>query len=378
MSKIELIRTSLAAKYRPKTLDDLVGQDSIVSILKSRIKTLKIPNAFLLVGPTGCGKTTTARLIARYLNCDTLSACGKCPNCIAMDSGTHRDYKELNAADSRGIDDVRSLIQEARLMPSMGNLRIFVVDEAQQLTPQAAQAMLKQLEEPTDKTLWIICSMEPEKLLPALANRCQRLTIKTVDKDTMLSRLKLIVKKEKLKLPEDAYDIVVEYSMGQMRLALQNLDAVIQYLDSNPEDTAEAAISGIKKVFEVTDDLVMIKLLACVWSGNPKPLLKTILDGSDYFMLSKKLVEGHIYLMQRFLNVEHSKIWHTPTLKKLYLTVVKQQEKAGIEFEDNVELLHTANAALNSINELRSKITTFGVSEVGTFTQCLIKASTYY
>ena len=127
--QVARILEPLAIRYRPRTIDQIVGQKQVVTRLSGIFKTMKIPNAILLAGTSGCGKTTIGRIIARTLNCDTVTGCGKCANCVAFDSLQHRDYVEINAADARGIDDIRALISKTKYLPQQGALKIFMLDE---------------------------------------------------------------------------------------------------------------------------------------------------------------------------------------------------------------------------------------------------------
>lgn len=235
----ELKTESLAVTYRPKILDDLVGQDHLVAAIDGMFTKRKLPSAIMLHGPTGLGKTTIARILARYINCTnrdtkTHAPCGECANCTMEN---HPDVLELNAADTRGIDDVRKLIEQARNMPTLGTKRLFIIDEAQQLTPQAQQAILRPIEEPPKGTLWIICTMSPDKVLPAIAGRCTKLQVKMIEPSVMISRLMSIAKQEGVdfkKVDPDGKVIksIADFSGGHMRNAVELLERVLFALSS--------------------------------------------------------------------------------------------------------------------------------------------------
>lgn len=226
---------SLAEKYRPHVLSELVGQQHIVTQIKGMIRSNRIPPTIMLYGPTGLGKTTVARMLARFLNCDdfdkkSLSPCGECNSCKYEE---HPDVIEMNMADSRGIDDVRSMIQQAKQMPMVGNYKTFILDEFHMATHQAQQCLLKPTEEPPKHTLWLIATMSPDKVNPAIAGRCFKLEVKPIEPSEMMQKLNRIAKKEGVDFVNDFDDgknilkAIADFSGGGMREAIQLLDGVL-------------------------------------------------------------------------------------------------------------------------------------------------------
>lgn len=362
----------LALKYRPNTLADLLGQKQTVDRIKGILKTQNIPNAILLAGPSGCGKTTTARILARTINCEKLTGCGKCKSCIAMDAGPdkHPDYKETNAANERGIDDIRAMIQKAKMMPQIGNFRIFLIDEAQQLTPQAAQALLKPLEEPSARTLWLIGSMEPERLLEAIRNRCQTFNLQLLGKDDLTAHLKSVSELEEHEFDDEIYDLIADLSGGHARAALQGLESVIQYvdgLDKPPKDlTAAIKQNVIEAALIESDDHVAVKVIRYMLEGNMKGVAMALLDCQNHIGLAAKmLIQVNYCVAQLFGVTKHRSVWHTPTNKASWEAVAdgigaraekEEWDKGTTAYFSRHALLTISEAVATSRSELQSFI----------------------
>jgi DNA polymerase III subunit gamma/tau len=273
--------TSLAVKYRPKTLNGLIGQDHIISAVTGMLKTKKMPSAIMLYGPTGLGKTTTARIIVRYLNCanpnpETYAPCGECQSCKMKE---HPDVMELNAADSRGIDDVRNLINLAKNMPTFGKKRFMIIDEAQQLPTLSQQALLKPIEEPPKDTIWIICTMTPEKMLPAIAKRCTRLQVKPVEAQVLVKRLWQIGKREGVdfKTIENGTKVlktIADFSNGGVRDAISALEPIIYAVQSGENVDPNTVLSNFLASPEAELDKQAVNVLIAVFKNDLKLLLE--------------------------------------------------------------------------------------------------------
>jgi DNA polymerase III gamma/tau subunit len=222
----------------------------------------------------------------------------------------HPDVKELNAANTRGIDDIRALTQEAKFKPQRGNLRIIILDEAQQLTPQATQALLKPLEAPPAHTVYIVCTMEVDKVHPALIGRCNRIDLARITRDQLAVRLSAIAKAESHKIPADVVEKIADLSGGQVRDSIQILDAVIQTIDGAGKVTDKVLGEALASV-EVTDDKVAAKVLLGIYLGNRKVVHGALLDAQDYFQLANKLMYLNTYMLDTLYVEKHPQVWHT-------------------------------------------------------------------
>ena len=283
----ELNFESLANRFRPKTLDDLVGQDAIVAQIRGMFATGRVPPVFMITGDSGVGKTTTSRMIARYLNCSnrdpkTHDPCGECDNCKY--DINHPDFLELNAADSRGIDDMRNLIQSAKNMPSVGKYRIILLDEAHRLTDAAAPILLKPLEDPPRRTVWILATTNPEKLPSTILGRCHPLTLKPIEQEVIVKRLNKIARKMGTDFKEmdegmKVLKTIANFSEGRMRNAIQMLDIALLAIASGEAVDTKSLIARYVTTEEAQLEKQSVGMVVSVLAGDLKSLTRSIRKG---------------------------------------------------------------------------------------------------
>lgn len=225
---MEITTSTLATKYRPKTLAEVVGQDSVVEQIQESVATGSFSSAYLFSGRTGCGKTTLARIVAGHLSCEKGTICGKCAACKAGRSNP--DIENIDAATDGKVDNIRDLCKRAFINP-MYRTRVVIIDECHMLTGQAANALLVTLEEPPKNTVFILCTTEAEKLLPTIRNRCTSLVLHDIPSAVMVKRMLTVMKKEKKKFDKETVKpglkMVAELADGSMRQALSLLENVI-------------------------------------------------------------------------------------------------------------------------------------------------------
>lgn len=216
-----------ARKWRPKTFDEIIGQQHITTTLKNAIEQNRVAHAYLFSGPRGTGKTTTARLLAQALNCKegpTPHPCNKCTSCKEITEGRSLDIMEIDAASNRGIDDVRSLRENVKFSPQYSKYKVYIIDEVHMLTPEAFNALLKTLEEPPGHVKFVFATTAIHKVLPTILSRCQGFNFKRIPLKDIISKLKRIVKAEKIDAEEQALFAIAKAASGSMRDAESILD----------------------------------------------------------------------------------------------------------------------------------------------------------
>ena len=216
------VTQSLYRKYRPLTFDsvDLVGQESIVRTLRNAIRLDRVAHAYLFTGPRGTGKTTTARLLAKAVNCldpdPDARPCNRCAACVAINNGSTTDVIEIDAASNRGIDDIRELRERVKFAPTFLKTKFYIVDEAHQITGAAANAFLKTLEEPPAHTKFILATTDPEQLLPTIVSRCQRFDFKRISPEAAIGRLTTVANAEGIPIEADALTAIARACRWQL------------------------------------------------------------------------------------------------------------------------------------------------------------------
>src|SRR6185295_9115208 len=224
--------TVLARRYRSGNFDELIGQDHVARTLKKAISSGRIAHAYLFCGTRGTGKTSTARILAKCLNCENADAptpdpCGKCNSCQGIARGEDIDVIEIDAASNTGVDNVRDLINNAQFRPARSRFKVYIIDEVHMLSKSAFNALLKTLEEPPSHVKFILATTEAEKVLPTILSRCQRYDFRNISTREIADHLKDICKKEKIKADDDALLLVAKAGAGSMRDALSLLDRLL-------------------------------------------------------------------------------------------------------------------------------------------------------
>ena len=239
---------ALAIKYRPKTFSELIGQDSISQTLSLALDTGRLGHAYLFSGLRGSGKTSSARIFAKSLNCDkgpTSTPCGECENCRAAASGRHLDIIEMDAASSRKIDDIRDLIEQTRYAPAMGRYKIFIIDEVHMLTKESYNALLKTLEEPPQYVKFILATTDVFNIPPTILSRTQHFRFKKIPQKVVVAHLETILSKENIEGETQALEMIARSGNGSLRDALTLLDQAIIYSKGHLNATLVAQMLGI-------------------------------------------------------------------------------------------------------------------------------------
>ena len=263
----------LALKYRPQDFKDLIGQEVLSKTITNAIKIGKTPNAYLLTGIRGVGKTTTARLIAKALNCENNASQKKncepknlCTSCNEITNSSHIDVLEMDAASKTGIDDVRDLIENSKYSPTNAAFKIFIIDEAHMLSKQAFNGLLKTLEEPPPSLKFILATTEVKKIPITILSRCQRFDLKRVNIDEIYKHLETISKKENGNISSNALRIIAQVSEGSVRDGISLLDRAITYQNVNSKK--EIGAQDIRNMLGLADKSKIINLLKEILKGN--------------------------------------------------------------------------------------------------------------
>jgi DNA polymerase-3 subunit gamma/tau len=238
----------IARKYRPQVFEDVLGQGLITGTLKNAILSERVAHGYIFSGARGVGKTTTARVLAKALNCvrgPTVTPCGECSSCREITEGNSIDVLEIDAASNRGIDEIRELRETVRYLPARDRYKIFIIDEAHMLTTEAFNALLKTLEEPPPRSLFILATTEPHKLPPTIQSRCQHFSFRLLDYKEIFARLKWVCDQEKIAADEGALSAVTQAAEGSMRDGLSLLDQVIASCGNHLEETRVRQVLGV-------------------------------------------------------------------------------------------------------------------------------------
>ena len=294
----------LALKYRPKTFSDLIGQDIMAETIINSIKMDKVPNAYLFSGIRGVGKTTTARIVAKSLNCnngiENLCQNEMCEHCSAISNSNHMDVLEMDAASKTGIDDVRDLIEFSKYGPSVAKFKIFIIDEVHMLSKQAFNGLLKTLEEPPSYLKFIFATTEIRKIPITVISRCQRFDLTRVKSDLLLDFLRKISLLENGKISENALKLIVKISEGSVRDGLSLLDRA---LITQKIEQKELNLESAQKIFGYFDKSHLIELMKLIFQGKEEQALLKFRSISDLGIDPKIFLNDFLEILYFMKNI---------------------------------------------------------------------------
>ena len=300
-----MINKILALKYRPQEFKDLIGQEIMAQTITNAIKLNKTPNAYLLTGIRGVGKTTTARLIAKALNCqkndNSNVSCSSekfCPTCQEIINSNHIDILEMDAASKTGIDDIRELIENSKYSPTSAKFKIFIIDEVHMLSKQAFNGLLKTLEEPPPSLKFILATTEVRKIPVTILSRCQRFDLKRVSVEQLCEHLKKIVDKEKGKISNDAIKLIARTSEGSVRDSISLLDRALISKSINENKKIEEP--DVRQMLGLADKSKIISLFKEVLSGNEKNALQFLHELIDNGLDAKNFLNDILEVLYLF------------------------------------------------------------------------------
>src|SRR5215475_12539419 len=267
-----------ARKYRPQTFDDLVGQEHVTRTLKNAVGQNRLAHAYLFVGPRGIGKTSTARILAKALNCihgPTVTPCGKCDNCKQIAAGNSLDVLEIDGASNNGVEQVRELRDNVRYAPAKSRCKIYIIDEVHMLTSQAFNALLKTLEEPPEHVKFVFATTEPQKVLPTILSRCQRFDLHRIPANLIATHLQFIAGKEKVSLEPAAAHAIARGAEGGLRDAESMLDQLVAFCGEKISE------NDVLNVFGFTSEQTVVDLTGRILGGETAAALDFLHQQSE-------------------------------------------------------------------------------------------------
>jgi DNA polymerase-3 subunit gamma/tau len=281
----------LARKWRPQGFDDLIGQEPIMHILKNALDQSKISHAYIFSGPRGVGKTSTARILAKALNCKegpTPSPCGTCESCRSITDGSSVDVTEIDGASNNSVDDIRDLRERVKYAPSGGKYKVYIIDEVHMLSTSAFNALLKTLEEPPSHVIFVLATTEMKKIPATVLSRCQHMPFRRISSSMIKTRLKVISDAEGIRISSPALSLVAKAADGSVRDSLTILDQLSSF-------SSEITEENVQSLLGMADFGLISKLSRALISGNRVDIIDTVNllseNGADFRSFTKELVQ---------------------------------------------------------------------------------------
>jgi DNA polymerase III subunit gamma/tau len=312
-----------ARKWRPRQFKDVVGQEHITTTLKNAIKDGRIAHAYLFTGPRGVGKTTTARILAKTLNCLNpvdYEPCNRCEMCEAIKAGQLMDIIEIDAASNRGIDDIRTLRESVKYAPAKGKYKVYIIDEVHMLTKESFNAFLKTLEEPPSHTLFIFATTDIHKVPLTITSRCQRFDFRRIDLETIKALLNKIAKEEKIEIDDKTLTLIAKKGDGALRDAESYFDQVVAFCGDKIDDVTVA------KILNLIDEEIYFKLSDAVTDKNFKAVFEVseeiYRNGWNFNDFMDGLIEHFRNIMSVIITGSTNNIESAEVFRKRYINYI--------------------------------------------------------
>ncbi|MBM3257619.1 MAG: DNA polymerase III subunit gamma/tau [Candidatus Nealsonbacteria bacterium] len=360
----------LYRKYRPQVFSDIVGQEHVIQTLSNAVSSGIISHAYLFSGPRGSGKTTVARLLAKSLNCldrkeGQFEPCNKCSSCLEILGNRSLDLIEIDAASHRGIDEMRELRDGIKFAPSKSKYKIFIIDESHQLTKEAANALLKTLEEPPSHAIFILATTEIHKMIPTIISRCQRFDFRKLTLAEIVKKLEFVAKKEGIKIEKPALELIALSAAGSVRDAESILGQVLNY-----QDDQEIKTETIKEILGLVEISIVSQFCDLLFEKKASKALNSLNELIEKGIDLQEFTKSLINYLRRALIFKIAGIgseWWAAGLTKEELENIKKQSDILKEDELRkiIDLFLEAESAMkySSIPQLPLELAIIEVTE---------------
>ena len=365
---------ALYRKYRPKTLDDVYGQDVIVKIIKNSILNNQISHAYLFAGPRGTGKTSIAKIFAKIINCENPIDCKPCGECVSCTQKNNSDIIEIDAASNNGVDEIRELRNKVNLLPAYGKYKVYIIDEVHMLTQGAFNALLKTLEEPPAHVIFILATTDPHKVIETILSRCQRLDFKKISTEAIVENLSVIAEKEKINVDKEALIEIAKLADGGMRDSVGMLDQARAYTEGKITVNDIHDINGtltetdLNKLLENIIDNKLDEILEKIekYNDQGKNFVKLLEEFIDFVRNILLYKEAPKYFKERKQNIEtYEQIAPKITIKELF-SIIETFNKYSFEMKNNnnskllfelafIKIISDKNSEIVEKNEQKSE-----------------------
>jgi DNA polymerase-3 subunit gamma/tau len=346
MSNLVLYR-----KYRPKDFSEVIGQEHVVQTLTNAISSGMISHAYLFSGPKGSGKTTIARLFAKAVNCENRKdhePCNKCFSCLEINQGKAMDLIEIDAASHRGIDEIRALKEGIRFVPTRSKYKVYIIDESHQITREAANALLKTLEEPPSHAIFVLATTEVHKMIPTIVSRCQRFDFRRLTLPEILKRLEILSKKEGLKTEKAALELIALNSGGSLRDAESLLDQVITFSGKGKESKKD----DIKKLLGIADTALLGQFFDFIAKKQAPQAVQFLQDSMEQGLDLQEFTKQFINYLRQGLILKIN-----PDLANPIISGLGQEEKEKLQSQvanfQEKEIQNILNLFLEAENKIK-------------------------